>query len=254
MATYQAGRRGIIAAVRQARIERMLAAAIRSRDEGKPDSERLDRRIAALQHLARSEAQTWAHARWSKGAMQWRREQLRRWHIPRGLRLLATPFAAVVCLGRWDELHADDGYTAPPGNIWRIVRLWRQARWGWFATIFMASWVVGATWAFVLRPAFPAARADMALLAAAVWLTVLCLPGELPTSLRGPVRTLIWAGEIVLWVAFDQTDGKSNGIVLNGVARPIVNGVRYSAIADLIGLIIIAFLIWARDWPLRAVP
>jgi hypothetical protein len=253
MSTYQAGRRGIVATVRQARIERMLAAAVRCREEEKPESEWLDRRIAALQQLARSDGQAWAHTRWSKGAMQWRREQLRRWHIPRGLRLLATPFAALFCLARWEELHADDGYAEPPGNIWRIVRLWRQARWGFFGTALMAACATAATWAFVLRPTFPPAHADIALLAAAVWLIVLSLPGELPMSLRGPVRMLIWAAEFVLWVGFDQVDGKSSGIVLNGVARGIVEGVRYSAIADLFGLILIALLIWARDWPLRAV-
>ena len=241
-----------IAGLRLARIERMRAAAIKARDQAQPDSERLDRRIAALDRLARAPGQPWARVRWSRGLLQWRADQLRRWKVPYGLRILATIPAAVVGLARWEALHAEDGYCEPPANVWRCGRLWRQARWGPIGTAILAAAGAFATWVFVLRPTFPERDADLAVLAAAIWLMVLSLPGELPLSVRGRVRCVLWAIEFVLWLAFDQTGGQGNGVVLHGSASAVVDGVRYSAIADLIGLAILAVLVWARDWPLRA--
>lgn len=240
------------AGFRLARIEHMRAAAIKARDEAQPDAERLDRRIAALDRLARAPGEPWARVRWSRGLMQWRADQLQRWNVPFGLRTLATIPAAIVGLARWEALHAEDGYCEPPANVWRCIRLWRQARWGPVGTATLAGWGALATWEFVLRPAFPEQHVDVAVLAAAIWLMVLALPAELPLSVRGRVRCVLWVIEFVLWLVFDQTGGQGNGVVLHGSASAVVDGVRYSAIADLIGLAILAVLVWARDWPLRA--
>lgn len=244
------GMRHLTIGQRRSAVQRMLAVTAGLLEERREEARVLERRSAALEALVRSHEDLWRRARWASGWDQWRKAQLQAWGVRyKGFRVIvfapvtvvASLLAAIVGLSRWEQLHAEDGYAEPPRNLWRCIVLWRQARWSARATYVMALFAAAATWG-ILEPEFSSSDPKAAALAAAAWLLLLAVPGELAASLRGRMRAALWSIEFVLWIAFESV----------GEHSAVIDGVRLSASADLVGLVLISLLLWAREWPVRA--
>lgn len=250
------------------RTQRRIVRLQRRHEETIADVEVIEAKIAALRSLKESEDPNGHRIKMFEGCMAWRRRQLQQWRIPGGgwrsvvffpIRFIASLIALPVQLGRWKDLHAEDGYAEPPRSAWRIAELFLHAPSPWTRRrlpvfLLFAVFVLSTVLVVVITSLDPSGalaggpHASNAAVVAAVWIIVLSLTGDLSASWRGPVRVAIWFAEMVFFVAFASLATSKN----LSPAGAIGAGLWLAAYLDLLCLMIIVPLVYVRDAPIRS--